>query len=186
MDRCAASYGRQRYLLADHNDHRATMVLSRVSEMPDCCPRPDARSPCNVGKFLSLKSWTASDFRSTKPHRHLFPSRIRDVPQRMPAPSTLISFKTLMPQDVIRELCEGYPGLARRPQQVLRFRLWPHLSTYLGPATVRGFLRRLRISRNKRAPAFRCIPGHVNTPNKIRGVNFTAPALHRSHTGLIL
>ncbi len=60
------------------------------------------------------------------------------------------------------------------------------LSTYLGPATVRGFLRRLRISRNKKAPAFRRISGHVNTPSKIRDVNFIAPALHRSHTGLIL
>ncbi len=47
-------------------------------------------------------------------------------PGRCPLPRRRISFKTLRPRDAIRMLCEGYPGLARRPRQVLRFRLWPH------------------------------------------------------------
>src|SRR5215813_6766174 len=43
--RYAGSFGLQKSLPADHNDHRATMVRSRASEMPGCYPRPGARSP---------------------------------------------------------------------------------------------------------------------------------------------
>ena len=60
---------------------------------------------------------------------------LTELPRRTPPPPTLILFKTLRPRDAIGGVC---PGLARRPRQVLRFRLWPHLSTYLGPAPRAG------------------------------------------------
>src|SRR5262245_26103222 len=60
--RYAELFGLQKSLPADHNDHRATMVRSRASEMLDCYLRLADRSPC---RQCSLRSENRPAIRCT-------------------------------------------------------------------------------------------------------------------------